>query len=79
MRRRDFFGVLSGMAAIWPIALQAQERILSVLSREERTMLLVLLTRVVEANQAYARPGNGRRKPRSRADARNPANPDAPT
>lgn len=62
-------------AKIRPIALQAQERILSVLSREERTILLDLLTRVVKANQAYARPGNGRRKPQRRAGAGAPASP----
>jgi hypothetical protein len=28
-----------------------------------------MLARVIEANDAYARPGNGRRKPRRRTDS----------
>jgi MarR family transcriptional regulator, temperature-dependent positive regulator of motility len=47
-----------------PELLAAQERLLSSLSKSERTVLLDLLVRVVEANDSYARPGNGRRKPR---------------
>ena len=50
-------------ARLRPAALQAQERIMAVLSPDERTLFLDLLTRIVEANQAYARPGNGRRRP----------------
>lgn len=49
-----------------PAALRAQKRIMSVLSREEQGLFLDLLTRIVEGNQSYARPGNGRRKPRRR-------------
>jgi DNA-binding MarR family transcriptional regulator len=41
----------------------AQDRALACLNRREKTLLCELLTRVVEANQAYARPGVGRRKP----------------
>lgn len=65
-------------ARLRPAALQAQERILLVLSREERSLFLDMLTRIVEANQAYARPGNGRRKPRGRAEAIPPASPNPP-
>src|SRR5580704_9922510 len=45
-------------------ALAAQNRILEPLSVRERRAYLELLTRVVEGNQSYARPGNGRRPPR---------------
>ena len=44
--------------------LVAQDRVLAPLSKTERTALLDMLTRVIEANKSYARPGNGRRKPR---------------
>jgi hypothetical protein len=33
------------------------------LAKAERTALLDMLARVIEANDFYARPGNGRRKP----------------
>lgn len=41
----------------------AQDRALACLEDTEKTTLLNLLTRVVEANKALARPGIGRRKP----------------
>ena len=47
-----------------PTMLEAQERLLSPLTKAERTALLDMLARVVVANGSYARPGNGRRKPR---------------
>jgi MarR family transcriptional regulator, temperature-dependent positive regulator of motility len=47
-----------------PIMLAAQERILDPLSKMERTALLEMLARTVEANDSYARPGNGRRRPK---------------
>jgi DNA-binding MarR family transcriptional regulator len=47
-----------------PAALDAQERIMAALTPEERQTFLHLLTRIVETNQIYARPGNGRRRPR---------------
>jgi DNA-binding MarR family transcriptional regulator len=50
-----------------PIMLAAQEQILAPLSKAERTSLIDMLVRVLEANDAYARPGNGRRKPRKRS------------
>lgn len=45
----------------------SQERALACLDDDEKETLLNLLTRVVEANKAFARPGVGRRKPRRRA------------
>jgi MarR family transcriptional regulator, temperature-dependent positive regulator of motility len=47
-----------------PRLLAAQERLLAPLSTAEREVLVDLLVRVIEANDSYARPGNGRRKPR---------------
>jgi DNA-binding MarR family transcriptional regulator len=51
-----------------PALLTAQERLLSPLSKAERAALLDMLVRVIEANDSYARPGNGRRKPRRKSD-----------
>jgi DNA-binding MarR family transcriptional regulator len=51
-----------------PSLLAAQERLLKPLSKAERAAFLDLLVRVIEANDAYARPGNGRRKPRRTPD-----------
>lgn len=42
--------------------LAAQARTLETLKADERELLLNLLTRVIAANGAYARPGAGRRK-----------------
>jgi len=53
-----------------PSVLAAQERLLAPLTIRERRLFLDLLTRVVEGNDSYARPGNGRRPPR-RASPRN--------
>jgi DNA-binding MarR family transcriptional regulator len=47
-----------------PAALAAQDRILALLRPEERGLLVDLLARVVEGHAAYARPGNGRSRPR---------------
>jgi MarR family transcriptional regulator, temperature-dependent positive regulator of motility len=44
-------------------AIAAQDAALACLDDAEKTTLLDLLTRVVEANVAHARPGVGRRKP----------------
>ena len=41
---------------------QRRRRILSVLSAAERKALIDMLVRVIEANEAYVRPGAGRRK-----------------
>jgi DNA-binding MarR family transcriptional regulator len=46
-----------------PKAHQVQARLLAVLTPTEREILLELLARVIEANEKYARPGAGRRKP----------------
>lgn len=55
-----------------PALLAAQGKLLDALSAEEQAMLIALLTRVVESNDAYARPGNGRRKPRRKTLAAGP-------
>jgi DNA-binding MarR family transcriptional regulator len=39
------------------------DRVLATLAPAEREILLDLLVRVIEANEVYARPGAGRRKP----------------
>jgi DNA-binding MarR family transcriptional regulator len=49
-----------------PLMLNAQDRILAPLSATERVQLLRLLRRVIEGNAPYARPGNGRRSPKTR-------------
>src|SRR5262249_58547602 len=53
-----------------PKMLAAQARTLAVLTPGERVLLLNLLARVVEANEALARPGAGRRKAKARSAAR---------
>jgi MarR family transcriptional regulator, temperature-dependent positive regulator of motility len=52
-----------------PDLLAAQERLLAPLSKPERVALLDMLVRVIEANDSYARPGNGRRKPQRKSEA----------
>jgi len=46
-----------------PVGRAAEVRILAPLKTSEREVLVALLARVVAANEAYARPGAGRRKP----------------
>ena len=46
-----------------PAARASQERSLAPLPPEERAVFLDMLTRLAAAHQAYARPGNGRRRP----------------
>jgi DNA-binding MarR family transcriptional regulator len=41
----------------------AHEKIMAPLSLDEQRCFVELLVRLVEGNEAYARPGNGRRKP----------------
>jgi DNA-binding MarR family transcriptional regulator len=53
-----------------PVLLAAQERLLAPLSKSERVALIDMLVRVIEANDSYARPGNGRRKPRRKTGAK---------
>ena len=45
-----------------PAGRAAQERILAPLAPDERPLFVDMLTRLVEAHEAYARPGNGRRR-----------------
>ena len=54
-----------------PALAAAHAHILAPLKKKEQEMLLSLLTRVVEGNEAYARPGNGRRRPRRQSSAAN--------
>ncbi|WFU25631.1 MarR family transcriptional regulator [Bradyrhizobium sp. CB1717] len=49
-----------------PRALATQDRLLACLEPAERELFIDLMSRVVAANEKYARPGAGRRKPRSR-------------
>ena len=44
----------------------AHAKIMAPLSPDEQTQFVELLVRLVEGNEAYARPGNGRRKPARR-------------
>jgi len=48
-----------------PGARAAHDRIMAPLSAAERKLFIDFLVRLVEANEAYARPGNGRRRPSS--------------
>jgi DNA-binding MarR family transcriptional regulator len=54
-----------------PALLAAQKNLLSPLTKAEQASLIDMLVRILEANEVYAKPGNGRRKPRpqSRAEA----------
>jgi MarR family transcriptional regulator, temperature-dependent positive regulator of motility len=52
-----------------PAMMASQDRILAPLSPGERMAFMALLTRIVEGNEVYARPGNGRRRP-TRKNAR---------
>jgi MarR family transcriptional regulator, temperature-dependent positive regulator of motility len=42
----------------------AHDRIMAPLSGAERRLFIDFLVRIVEGNESYARPGNGRRRPR---------------
>ncbi|MGH6672678.1 MAG: MarR family winged helix-turn-helix transcriptional regulator [Xanthobacteraceae bacterium] len=52
-----------------PKVVKAQAQVLSPLAAAEQDMLIDLLIRIVKANEVNARPGAGRRKPRSRQNA----------
>jgi DNA-binding MarR family transcriptional regulator len=52
-----------------PKLLAAQARMLAPLSTKERETLIDLLVRVIEANEAHARPGAGRRPPKWKKNA----------
>jgi DNA-binding MarR family transcriptional regulator len=58
-----------------PLARSAQESLLASLSSKEREVLIDLLVRVVKANEAYVRPGAGRRKPGARQTRANKSRP----
>jgi len=47
-----------------PQIAKAHDRIMAPLSARESSAFVEMLGRIVEANEAYARPGNGRRRPR---------------
>ncbi len=49
-----------------PALVEAHARVTHALLPGERVVLLNLLTRVIESNESYARPGNGRRRPPKR-------------
>jgi DNA-binding MarR family transcriptional regulator len=53
---------------IRPQVLAAQDLMLAPLSLKERTLLMDLLVRVIEANEVHARPGAGRRPPSKKKD-----------
>jgi DNA-binding MarR family transcriptional regulator len=40
----------------------AQERLMKVLTLDERRLFVEMMRRVIDANQEYARPGAGRRR-----------------
>jgi len=70
-RARELYVTERGAALrrrLSPSLLAAQERLLAPLSPDERTALLDMLVRVLEANDCYARPGNGRRKPQRKSN-----------
>jgi DNA-binding MarR family transcriptional regulator len=50
----------------------AHAKIMAPLSSDEQKQFIELLVRLVEGNEAYARPGNGRRKPARRPSPKNP-------
>ena len=69
-RARELYVTERGAALrrrLSPGLLAAQERLLAPLFPDERTALLDMLVRVIEANDSYARPGNGRRKPQRKS------------
>jgi MarR family transcriptional regulator, temperature-dependent positive regulator of motility len=66
-RTRELYATSRGRevrSRMRPKMLAGQARVLAPLTPKERNLLMDLLTRVVEANEAYARPGAGRRPPR---------------
>jgi DNA-binding MarR family transcriptional regulator len=50
----------------------AHAKIMAPLSPDEQKQFVELLVRLVEGNEAYARPGNGRRKPARRSPPQKP-------
>jgi MarR family transcriptional regulator, temperature-dependent positive regulator of motility len=71
-RARRLYLTRSGTAVrnrLSPALLAAQNNLLAPLTEAERVTFMDMLVHVVEANEVYARPGNGRRKPRQHAYA----------
>jgi DNA-binding MarR family transcriptional regulator len=71
-RTRELYATPRGRALrrqMRPVLLSSQARVLAPLASKERELLMDLLTRVIEANEAYARPGAGRRPPPKRTGA----------
>jgi MarR family transcriptional regulator, temperature-dependent positive regulator of motility len=71
-RARELYITPSGdklRRRIRPKLLEAQARVLAVLKPAEQDQLIELLTRVVEANATYVRPGAGRRRPQKKGTA----------
>ena len=58
-----------------PAIADVQARVLDALSPEEAATFLALLVRLVEANEAHARPGAARRPPRRRPRDNSPSGP----
>src|SRR5882757_8488122 len=55
----------------------SQDRILAPLAPKERTLFLDMMTRLVEVHEAYARPGNGRRRAPAAPSLSRPVPPSA--
>jgi DNA-binding MarR family transcriptional regulator len=71
-RARRLYLTRSGTAMrnrLSPALLAAQKNLLAPLTKVEQAALIDMLVRILEANEVYAKPGNGRRKPRSQARA----------
>jgi DNA-binding MarR family transcriptional regulator len=71
-RARELYITPSGdkfRRSLRPKLLEAQARVLAVLKPAEQDQLIDLLTRVVEANATYVRPGAGRRRPQKKGSA----------
>lgn len=71
-RARQLYGTRQGADLrhrLRPSLLAAQERLLAPLSKAERAAFLDMLVRLIEAHDSYARPGNGRRKPRRQSNS----------
>ena len=74
-RARALYVTARGIAIrqrVRPALAVQHNKILAPLSLDERTTLIDLLTRVVEGNESYARPGHGRRAPSTRLAASAP-------
>jgi MarR family transcriptional regulator, temperature-dependent positive regulator of motility len=69
-RARRLYLTRSGTAMrnrLSPALLEAQKNLFAPLTKAEQAQLVDMLVRVLEHNEVYAKPGNGRRKPRTQA------------